>query len=264
MYFDARTLQGAGAPERACPVKLCNAALQRREFSKRIQLNCPNHEIEIRYRTFVYKNPLRNIRFERDFFQRGIYNNPFKAENHRFGYENSEDALTWNVFAGLARRRRLAALAQRLSRIESNGEPELYLWGLRVSLDDPGIPKPFDALCEARNVFESDIVKYQTEPDIMMYAPGKFLVLIEAKFMSNNPKSKTPAEILNRYRADRLPPDSLCVPTTETPLFSQLYRNLVFAIWMAAKLNVEWRLINLTRKGPTRLLPGAKLGFAAL
>jgi hypothetical protein len=84
------------------------------------------------------------------------------------------------------------------------------------------------------------------------------LILVEAKFMSGNPiadsrkndvpgmKPTTPVGILNRYRADQLPPGSILTPTAEVPLFSQLYRNLVFAIWMAKKLDVEWRLVNLT------------------
>ncbi len=168
--------------------------------------------------------------------------------------------MTWNVFAALARRRRLSALSQSLSQIDSSDEPELYLWGLRISLDDPATPKPFGTLCAARKIFENDIKGWRTEPDIMLYVPERFLILVEAKFTSGNPiadtgetdvpgeKPKTPAGILGRYSADQLPPGSLITPATEAPLFSQLYRNLVFAIWMAAKLNVEWRLVNLTSK----------------
>ena len=215
---------------------------------------------EIHTKTFVYTDPLRNIRFERDYFKRHILHNPLKAETHRFGYENSEDALTWNVFAALARRRRLSALSRSLFQVDTNDEPELYLWGLRVSLDDPVPKKQFDALCKAREVFESGIKKLHTEPDIMMYAPKRYLILVEAKFTSGNPIAKPSANdvpgekpksregILDRYRADQLPPGSILTPTKEAPLFSQLYRNLVFAIRMAEKLNVQWRLVNLTSK----------------
>jgi hypothetical protein len=246
--------------ERACPVRSCKAALQPRQLPKRIQLNCPDHEIEVGSKTFVYKNSLRNIRFECGFFERGILNSPLKAETHRFGNENSEDALTWNVFAALARRKRLAALSRHLSQIDTEDEPELYLWGLRVSLDDPANPQLFDTLCAAREVFEKDINGWRTEPDILLYAPGRFLILVEAKFTSGNPiadageqdvpgaKPKTPAGILSRYSAEKLPTGSLLTPAAEAPLFSQLYRNLVFGIWMAAKLGVEWRLVNLTSK----------------
>jgi hypothetical protein len=228
-YFDIRTLRPGQGRERTCPVTSCTAALQGRD-------RCPDHGIEIHTNTFIYTNPLRNIRFEHEFFEHHILYNSLKAETHRFGNENSEDALTWNVFAALARRRRLAALSRCLFQIDTNGEPKLYLWGLRVSLHDPLPPIPFDALCEAREFFEMDIKKFRTEPDIMMYAPKRFLMLVEAKFTSGQ-KPRTPAGILNRYRADQLPPGSILTPTAEVPLFSQLYRNLVFAIWMAGKLD---------------------------
>ena len=130
-------------------------------------------------------------------------------------------------------------------RVDTNDEPELYLWGLKVRLDGPVPTKQFDALCAAREVFEREHNEMHTEPDIMLYAPNRFLILVEAKFTSGNTtaqpgatddpgeKPKTPAGILERYSADRLPPGSLLTPTDETPLFSQLYRNLVFAIHMA-------------------------------
>jgi hypothetical protein len=92
----------------------------------------------------------------------------------------------------------------------------------------------------------------------MLYAPKRYLILIEAKFRSGNTSAnsskndipgrspRTREGILERYRAELLPPDSIFTPAANVPLFSQLYRNLVFAIWMANKLDVEWRLVNLT------------------
>lgn len=252
-YLDTRTLR-PGQGRDTCPVTSCTAALQDQGRHR----YCPDHGIEIHKKTFIYKNPSRNIRFEREFFERHILHNKLKAETRRFGSENGEDALTWNVFAALARRRRLAAVSRCLSQIDTSDEPELYLWGQRVSLHDSLSPIPFDALCKAREVFERGITNFLTEPDIMMYAPKRCLILVEAKFTSGNTtansgkndvpgeKPKTPAGILNRYRADQLPPGSILTPTASVPLFSQLYRNLVFAIWMAKTLDVEWRLVNLT------------------
>jgi hypothetical protein len=264
-YFDTRTLtQSAGRLDRTCPVRSCNATLQSNQIGRRTQLSCPNHGITIHTSTFIYKDPLRNICFERDYFKGAILNNPQKAETHRFGNENSEDALTWNVFSSLARQRRLSALSRCLSQVNTNDEPELYLWGLKVSLDDPAPPRIFDALCTSRKVFESDIARMHTEPDIMLYAPRKFLILVEAKFRSGNTiakpgakdspreKPRTPTGILQRYSTRKLPPGSLLTPTKEIPLFSQLYRNLVFAIHMASQLNVQWGLVNLTSKLPPK------------
>jgi hypothetical protein len=61
-------------------------------------------------------------------------------------------------------------------------------------------------------------------------------------------KPKTLAGILKRYSAGRLSSGSLLTPPNGTPFFSQLYRNLVFAIHMADQLKVQWGLVNLTSK----------------
>jgi hypothetical protein len=200
-------------------------------------------------------NPLNNIRFEESYFRRSIWKNPLKAESHRFGNENSEDALTWNVFATLARQQRLSAFLRSFFEVSTNEEPELYLWGLRVCLDGPASEEQFPALCNAREVFGKDIRKFHTEPDIMLYVPGKFLLLIEAKFTSANTTIKRSAKdvsgrkpetregLLKRYHTD-----DLLVPSEGTPFFSQLYRNLVFGAYMANQLDVTWGFVNLTTK----------------
>jgi len=66
-------------------------------------------------------------------------------------------------------------------------EPEIYLWGLKVNLDDSSKPALFSQLKSACDTFEKGITKYLTQPDIMLYVPGELLLLIEAKFTSGNP-----------------------------------------------------------------------------
>ncbi len=254
-YFDSRTLTLPRAD--GCPVRGCVAPLQPPPGGKAVPKLCPIHQIQIHRKTFGYRNPLLNIRFERQYFRQKIRHNRHKAETHRFGYENSEDALTWNVFARLARTGRLTELASSLAQIELSAHPELYLWGLPIRLDVDEIPEPFETLKKARDKFEQDISRMQTEPDVMLYVPERCLILIEAKFMSGNTiakndakvapgeKPKSQAEILSRYAVSNLPPNSLKTDNIGPPFFSQLYRNLVFAIWMAQELNVEWRLVNL-------------------
>ena len=183
--------------------------------------------------------------------------------------------MTWNVFASLARQRRLSALSRCFSQFATNEEPELYLWGLRVNLDDPTtIPTTFAELGAARKIFERGINKMNTEPDIMLYVPNRFLILVEAKFTSGNTtvkpgetdkdgeKPKTRKGILRRYNANKLPSGSLLTPADETPLYSQLYRNLVFAIYMAKQLKVQWGLVNLTLKRAYEEVPDDLATFA--
>jgi hypothetical protein len=137
-------------------------------------------------------------------------------------------------------------------------EPELYVWGLEIRLHDSSKPPLFPALGSARGIFEQGIAKFLTEPDIMLYAPGELLVLVEAKFTSGNTiasasvthdvigdKPRTREGILERYNSQKLPRDALLAPSSSGPFYSQLYRNLVFAIYMASKLDVRWGLVNL-------------------
>jgi hypothetical protein len=45
---------------------------------------------------------LRNFIVEREFARSHVLTPGSKAETHRLGHENSEDALAWNVFVTLA------------------------------------------------------------------------------------------------------------------------------------------------------------------
>jgi hypothetical protein len=120
----------------------------------------------------------------------------------------------------------------------------------------------FPALKCARGIFEKGIAKFLTEPDIMLYVPGQLLVLVEAKFTSGNTvasasptddvngeKPKSREGILGRYKTKELPRHALLAPSSSGPFYSQLYRNLVFAIYMANKLDVRWGLVNLVCEG---------------
>jgi len=57
-----------------------------------------------------------------------------KAEAHRLGYEMSEDALSWNVFASLAVAGRLREAAQYLTGRPLRSKPSPYLWGRHIDL----------------------------------------------------------------------------------------------------------------------------------
>jgi hypothetical protein len=196
--------------------------------------------------------------FERDYFKEHILGNAAKAETHRICHETSEDALTWNVFSRLASGGFLPTLLSTFTHISLKDEPELYLWGLRVRLHDASAPSMFPVLTYARAIFEKGIARFLTEPDIMLYVPGQVLVLVEAKFTSGNTvasassihdvaneKPKSREGILGRYAPTALPRDALLAPSSSGPFYSQLYRNLVFAIYMANKLDVRWGLVNL-------------------
>ena len=234
---------------------------------------CPIHRIRIHAgsRTFVYYDgedanskrvaALRNILFEKSYFDKYILGNKQKAETHRFCNETSEDALTWNVFSRLAREASLARLLSHQTAAQQNVEPELYQWGLRIDLRDQTAPEVLPALTHARERFERGIAKFLTEPDIMLYVPGRMLVVIEAKFTSGNSiatnsaakdlvgqKPKSCSGILNRYSIPPLLGHTVRTSPTSEPFYSLLYRNLVYAIFMAQELGVPWTLLSLVTR----------------
>jgi hypothetical protein len=284
-YFDVRNLASPMGAVGSCPVSGCTAPLLEAESQWGRMPYCPVHRIRIHKKTFVYYNgpdkaskrdaALRNILFERDYFKEHILGNAAKAETHRICHETSEDALSWNVFSRLARGGLLPKIFSTLTQSSVKNDPELYMWGLKVRLDDSCGPTLFPALSCARDIFEKGIKKFLTEPDIMLYVPGQCLLLVEAKFTQGNTiastspihdvageKPKSREGTLRRYSPAALPRGALIAPshindraqesidkTSQTPFYSQLYRNLVFAIYMANKLDVRWGLVNLVCKG---------------
>ena len=265
-YFDMRNLDWR---QGACPVRGCSMSLETAPSQWGPMPYCPAHYIRIhRNQTFVYYNgsnkeskkaaALSNIQFERDYFASHILGNAKKAESHRICHETSEDALTWNVFSRLARENLLRGLVSDITGHSLAKDPELYLWGLPAFLNDSSARLPVHALDKARTVFEPDIKHFRTEPDIMIFVPGELLLLVEAKFTSGNTiatedrcddkrnhKPKSRSGILQRYTSAELPRGVLIPAAAGNPFYSQLYRNLVFAIYMAEQLGVGWAVANL-------------------
>ena len=95
---------------------------------------CPVHGIYCHLSgsstTFVFQDPRRNLITAPDLFASRVRRNPHKTESHRFGYLNSEDALTWNVLRSLQEAKALYLLAQWVTGQEIHEEPLLFLWGL--------------------------------------------------------------------------------------------------------------------------------------
>ena len=106
-----------------------------------------------------------------------------------------------------------APIAELLIGESYDEDPDLYLWGIRVSDDSF---EPWDLLIAARNRFENNLPvdRPLTEPDIALHLPGRYLALIEAKFTSpngwyrpgvrENDKSLTLEELLDIYSSEEL------------------------------------------------------------
>lgn len=228
-----------------CYVRGCRHFLRRPRRNKPGEL-CPDHGIYCHYSrygaTYSYADVRRNIIASPELFAQRVVGHPFKYESHRLGSENSEDALSWNVFRSLQEAHCLAAVARLFVGEEHPEEPALYLWGIRV--DDNSF-EPWNLLIAARQEFEANlpVKRPLTEPDIALHLPGKYLVLIEAKFTSPNPvycrgprrdaQSLTLEELLGIYWRPELQTLDYLLAQAQTQIHYQLWRNMVFAEWMS-------------------------------
>jgi len=154
-----------------------------------------------------------------------------KAEIHRLGHENSEDAVTWNVFRWLQEAGELRLAVRILGGFDPPAESDLFLWGRQMCRT---VSKKWPRLAKARNMAEP-WGGQQTEPDCCIHVPGQAWLFVEAKFGSPTTTKKTDAARdawLERY--ERTCPevfDRDAVRKTPARMFpEQLLRNVALGL----------------------------------
>lgn len=246
-----------------CYVRECDHWLQTPKRQLRGDV-CPSHGIRCHNSyagsTYSYADPKRNVIASPVQFGTRVIHHPFKYESHRLGLEKSEDTLTWNVFRSLQEAGQLSSLVESVTGEKSPIEPYLYLWGICLTDDE------FEAwplLIAARERFERQlpVERPYTEPDIALHLPGRYLILIEAKFTSPNtyyqpgPRkdahSLTFDELLGRYTDPALRILDLERARRAPRVYQQLWRNTIFAEWMAVSDHPRTKAyhFNLVRDG---------------
>ena len=168
--------------------------------------------------------------------------------------------LSWNVFRSLQEAGCLGTLGRLLTGDTTPLEPFLLMWGIFVTED---AFDPWNLLIAARNRFESHlpVERPLTEPDIMLWLPGKYLILIEAKFTSGNMtyergprkdhQSLTLKELLDIYHDPALQILDFDRARVVPQVHYQLWRNMVFSEWMSRQDHPQTKAfhVNLVRRG---------------
>lgn len=259
--LDAKLIRSKKNGTVRCPIRGCRHWLKPPTRNpKNAGQPCPDHQIVVHSSgTYTYADYRRNLIVDADYFDRHILNHPFKYETHRFGSECSEDAVSFNVFRSLQRAGCLGEVVHRCVGYRPRCEPKLILWGLELT---PQGVEPWDLLIRARDMFESDLPvdRPKTEPDIALHVPGKLLLLIEAKFTSVNPvyrKDRTKlldltlGQLIQIYQWPGMKFLDLEEAGRRDAIHYQLWRNLVFAEWMARQDSASTKgyVINLVREG---------------
>ena len=172
-----------------CPVKDCKTTVPRQRgiFQCSKDFFCPKHGIYISPSTFEYYTYTDNLLWkdetDLDLLRRIVL---VKRES-RIARDNSEDALTWNVFRFLEKENLLSNYLSKFSNIAERNLEVMY-WSYSQSE-----LTAWSKLVQARQEFERNPAK-GSEPD-MIIKSDKTLFVIEAKFNASNntvPISKDP------------------------------------------------------------------------
>jgi hypothetical protein len=232
-----------------CPVKECNCKVdrQRKVFRKFNQFKCSEHKIYISHSTFEYENENENLLWtdEKDI---ELLDKIKKVKREsRMARNNSEDALTWNVFRYLDKNNQLSNfLSVVLGQEVTNSQ--LILWS--YSETDNG---SWPWLDSARIKFGENI-KRGSEPDIIVLT-DKTLFFIEAKLFSGNATSGS-GDSLEKHLNN--PKDYITgdnnwffevFASNYKPIVTdqkyELMRLWLLGSWIAKELNKEFHLVNL-------------------
>jgi len=232
-----------------CPVKECAERVerQRHHFRREEKFKCPVHNIYISPSTFEYETEFDNLLWtddsDKDRFRRI---KQVKRES-RIARENSEDAVTWNVFRYLERNDLLSGYLTSLTG-EQQGSAELILWSYSPRQDGS-----FDLLDRARKEF-GELPNRGSEPDIIVLT-DKALFFIEAKVLATNDTSGD-GDTLQRHLTEPKRYvsgggnwyNNVSTSDHATVIVHQKYELMRFWLlgtWMAERLNMPFFLINL-------------------
>jgi hypothetical protein len=242
-----------------CPVKNCNCNVSRMSKSgvnlssdklKLTNYQCPKHKIYISPSTWEYSNVGENLLWyetnDKQLLSK-ILQNGVKRES-RMERDNSEDALTWNVFRYLEDRTNLLDSFFSFFIGNIQNQSKLIYWSYCQSVNDV-----YPLLNRARLKF-GEKIHQGSEPDIMCETEES-LIFVEAKLTAGNNTSgygkdldrhlKNPKEYVigeNNWFTKVFRGDYQTVVNNQK---YELMRFWILGTWMAKELNKDFYLINL-------------------
>lgn len=197
---------------------------------------CSKHGIYVHTTTYVFQDPLRNLLWhesEDTFLFAKVTEN---KRDQRFGHENSEDALTWNIFRAFHREKRLHKLVGILApNIKPLVEPLIFYWATKEN------GTLWEQFKQSSDHFNEESQK-RSEPDIILFQPDGYLIFVEAKFGSTNER---PITHLDRYREK----DWFLEVFSNVPHnLYELMRHWLLGTYVANSLGIPFTLVSLVRQ----------------
>ena len=227
-----------------CPVKGCSEKVERQRvvFKKEHRFKCPKHNIVISPTTFEYPSELDNLlwkeKSDRELLERI---KRWKRES-RMARDNSEDAVSWNVFRFLERNNLIKEFLSSIagSPIKSS---EVIYWSYSQKEGES-----WSELNEAREQFGEE-KRRGSEPDIIVKT-DKALFFIEAKITASNETEPSDKSNSKKYETGgdnwfskvfKLDYKTVAIKKKKY----ELLRFWLLGTWMAEQQDLDFYLINL-------------------
>lgn len=231
-----------------CPVKGCREKVerQRKVFKREDRFKCPEHNVYVSPSTFEYENEADNLLWKDD-PDRDLLRRIRKAKREsRMARNNSEDAVTWNVFRFLEKNELIESTLSPLVGV-SLRSPELIYWSHSQAQNSD-----WSKLNEARRTF-GEKQNRGSEPDLIMKTDHA-LIFVEAKLTVGNKTTPSKNSDADAYRAggdqwfDKVTKSNFETIAGKQKKY-ELLRFWLLGTWMAKRQNLCFRLVNLVRSG---------------
>lgn len=231
-----------------CPVSGCGVTVERARQGQPLsqeQFLCQQHRIYVSPSTFEYENEFENLLWHDSSDRERLSAIKRVKRESRLARDNSEDALTWNVFRYLEKNDGLAAF---LSTVITGrvANPLLSYWS--YSETTAGVSA---GLKRARDEF-GELPARGSEPDLIIEAEGK-LIWVEAKLGSPNETAPKDSSNTKKYLSggDRWFEKAFVSDYEAVALKAKRYelmRLWLLGTWIAQETGKEFHLINLVRE----------------
>ncbi len=227
-----------------CPVLGCNARVekQKRSFKRVEKFRCPKHKIYISPSTFEYDNETDNLLWKNETDLALLNATKTVKRESRMARDNSEDAVTWNVFRYLETSDQVAKWLSFITQKEQH-QAELIYWSYSQKAQGA-----WPQLNRARKEFGENLQR-SSEPDsIAVTETGLFF--IEAKVTAANkttPSSNAPRDTYlsggGGWSGQAFKSDYETI--TVKSKFYELFRFWLLGSWLASQMGRDFYLINV-------------------
>lgn len=227
-----------------CPVLGCSQFVerQRRSFKRAEKFRCPEHHIYISPSTFEYDHETDNLLWKNMADLALLDRIKTVKRESRMARDNSEDALSWNVFRYLETTQQLAPFLSWMTQAEQ-GQTDLIYWS--YSQKENGSWPPLN---QARKEF-GELLQRSSEPDLIAVTENA-LFFIEAKLTATNATMPSSQNARKNFLAGgREWWKQAFISDYETVAIKakkyELFRFWLLGSWMARQLGRDFYLINL-------------------